>query len=117
MDILLKIKLLLESKNQTVSAVAKELNVNRNTLYSWGVSTYPKVDLLVKLAKIYNVPMSYFFDETAVNHSVAKGQGSASSVYGNATAGALVDKDKEIEHLKAMIEEKERTIQILMGKK
>ncbi|MBD4336670.1 XRE family transcriptional regulator, partial [Xanthomonas citri pv. citri] len=42
------------------------------------------------------------------------GDGSAASIYGNATAGALADKDKEIEHLKELLKEKERTIQILM---
>lgn len=59
----------------------------------------------------------------SANHSIANGNGSASSVYGNATAGVIADKDKEIEHLKQLLEEKdkiinekERTIQILMNK-
>ena len=47
---------------------------------------------------------------------IVNGDGSASSVYGDATVGELADKDKEIEHLKQLLEEKERTIQILMDK-
>lgn len=50
------------------------------------------------------------------NQSIANGNGSASSIYGNVTVGMIADKDKEIEHLKALLEEKERTIQILMDK-
>ena len=39
-----------------------------------------------------------------------------SSIYGNATAGVIADKDKEIEHLKQLLKEKERLIQVLMNK-
>ena len=71
--------------------------------------------LLEKLSKAIRVPVSYWFDETNIaNQSIANGDGSAASIYGNATAGALADKDKEIEHLKELLKEKERTIQILM---
>ena len=59
-----------------------------------------------------------------IYHSVTNGNGSAASVYGNAIVGELSNKDKEIEHLKQLlrekqniIEEKERTIQILMKNK
>ena len=72
-------------------------------------------NLLEKLSKAIRVPVSYWFDETNIaNQSIANGDGSAASIYGNATAGALADKDKEIEHLKELLKEKERTIQILM---
>lgn len=71
--------------------------------------------LLEKLSKAIRVPVSYWFDETNIaNQSIANGDGSAASIYGNATAGALADKDKEIDHLKELLKEKERTIQILM---
>lgn len=71
--------------------------------------------LLEKLSQAIRVPITYWFEiNDFANQSIANGDGSAASVYGNATAGELADKDKEIEHLKQLLEEKERTIQILM---
>lgn len=57
-----------------------------------------------------------FFDSAPLTQSIANGNGSAASIYGNATVGVMTDKDKEIEHLKQLLEEKERTIQILMNR-
>ena len=69
------------------------------------------------ISKILNIPISYWFDDEncQLNQSVV-GDGSAASIYGNATAGVIADKDKEIEHLKQLLKEKERTIKILMDK-
>jgi transcriptional regulator with XRE-family HTH domain len=74
--------------------------------------------LLEKLSQAIRVPVSYWFEnDGVVNQSIVNGNGSAASVYGDATAGVLADKDKEIEHLRQLIEEKERTIQILMNRR
>lgn len=73
--------------------------------------------LLEKLSQAIRVPISYWFDETnSINQSIVNSDGSAVSVYGNATAGIMADKDKEIEHLKQLLSEKERLIQVLMNK-
>lgn len=73
--------------------------------------------LLEKLSKAIHIPITYWFDGPEIkNQSIANGNGSAASIYGNAIAGELADKDKEINHLKQLLEEKERTIQILMNK-
>ncbi len=72
--------------------------------------------LLEKLSKALNIPIAYWFDESNnINKSVAKGEGSAASIYGNATAVAISSRDQEIENLKLLLQEKERTIQILMN--
>ncbi|KAA6319051.1 hypothetical protein EZS27_031008, partial [termite gut metagenome] len=58
-------------------------------------------------------------DEIPVNNqSIVNSTKSVASVYGDAKIVELVSKDKEneIEHLKMLLEEKERTIQILMNK-
>lgn len=81
--------------------------------------------LLEKLSHAIRVPITFWFEEENIkNLSIASGKGSAASIYGDAVAGELVSKDKEIEHLKMLlmdkdiiIEEKERTIQILLNNK
>lgn len=40
----------------------------------------------------------------SINQSLAMG---VQPLYGNATAGVIADKDKEIEHLKQLLKEKE----------
>lgn len=73
--------------------------------------------LLEKLSQAIRVPISYWFDETnSINQTIVNGDGSAASIYGNATAGIMAEKDKEIEHLKQLLNEKERLIQVLMNK-
>lgn len=73
--------------------------------------------LLEKLSRAVRVPISFWFDESInINKSIANGEGSAASIYGNATAGIISNKDQEIQHLKQLLKEKERTIQILMDK-
>ena len=66
---------------------------------------------------IFKVPITYWFDDDCqLNQSIVNGDGSAASVYGNATAGIMADQNKEIEHLKQLLSEKERLIQVLMNK-
>ncbi|KAA6329801.1 hypothetical protein EZS27_021420 [termite gut metagenome] len=74
---------------------------------------------ILEFSKILNIPITYWFNEIPSNsQSIVNGNKSAASIYGNANVVELVnkDKDKEIEHLKTLLEEKERTIQILMNK-
>lgn len=110
MDILLKIKRLLDSEKKTITEVAKELGVNRNTIYSWGNATYPKVDQLVKLAQVYNVTISYFFEEENQHSQSINGNGNVAAVNSHVTVHPD-NKDLEISHLKALLEEKEKRIQ------
>jgi transcriptional regulator with XRE-family HTH domain len=76
-------------------------------------------ELLEKFSNVLNLPISHWFDENsspnnyinANNHSVALGN---HSVTGDIS---LSNCQKELEHLKQLLEEKERTIQILMKNK
>lgn len=75
---------------------------------------------LEEISKVLGVSIVYWYDDDVApskNTSVAKGNGSAASIYGDATAGTITEKDKEIALLKELLAEKERTIQILMEKK
>lgn len=97
--------------------IAEEMGIS--TVYLSQIFKKESIEayLLEKLSKAIRVPISYWFDETnIINQSIANGDGSAASIYGNATTGIIADKDAEIKHLKQLLDEKERTIQILMNK-
>ncbi|WP_129616170.1 helix-turn-helix domain-containing protein [Bacteroides cellulosilyticus] len=96
---------------------AEKMGVTAVTITKWKSQESIDAAKLESISKQLNVPISYWFDETHItNQSIANGNGSAASIYGNASAGVLADKDKEIAHLKDLLKEKERTIQILMNK-
>lgn len=109
MDVLLKIRRLLDSEKKTITEVAKELGVNRNTIYSWGNATYPKIDQLIKFAQVYNVPISYFFEEENQHSQLIHGNGNVAAVNSNVTVPSD-NKDLEISHLKALLNEKEERL-------
>lgn len=96
---------------------ANKMGVTAVTITKWKSLESIDAAKLEAISKVLNIPISYWFDDDCqFNQSIVNGDGSAASVYGNATAGMIADKDKEIEHLKLLLEEKERTIQILMQK-
>lgn len=96
---------------------ANKMGVTAVTISKWKSQESIDAAKLEVISKVLNIPISYWFDdECQLNQSIVHGDGSAASIYGNATAGMIADKDKEIEHLKLLLEEKERTIQILMQK-
>lgn len=96
---------------------AAKIGVTTVTISKWKSQSSIDAEKLEEISKLLNVPITYWFDESVSNNSIANGDGSASSIYGNATANYCADKDKEIEHLKELLKEKERTIKILMKEK
>ena len=67
-----------------------------------------------KIADFFKVPIDYFFDRSIETSSVNIGHhvnGNGNKVSGDIT---LSECKKENEHLKELLSEKERTIQILM---
>lgn len=58
-----KFEELLEIKHLTPYRVAKELNFQPDTLYSWKKGEYePKGRTMYKISKYLEVPISYFYD-------------------------------------------------------
>lgn len=98
---------------------ADRMGVTPVTITKWKSSASIDAVKLEAISKALNVPISYWFDNDCQSHqSIVNGDGSAASVYGDATAaGIMADKDKEIEHLKQLLDEKERLIQVLMNNK
>lgn len=95
---------------------AEKMGVTTVTITKWKSKESIDAATLEEISKVLNVPISYWFDLKESASSIVNGDKSAASVYGNATVSTTNEKDKEIEHLKQLLEEKERTIQILMSK-
>lgn len=122
---LLLIRDIAENKNITLRMLASRVGISEDGLQKLITKGSTKTSTLETIARALEVPVGIFFEgyQQSANHSVANGNGSAASIYGNATAGVIADKDKEIEHLRALLEEKEkviaekeRTIQILINR-
>jgi transcriptional regulator with XRE-family HTH domain len=113
---------LCESKNITIRELASKVDMSDISIHSLIKKGRTNTETLEKIAKILGVPIGIFFDESplhAVNQN-AEGTNIALSAYGDATVtdceGKLKMSQKENEHLNKLLEEKERTIQILINK-
>lgn len=122
---LLKQKLL--EIDSSLAEVARKLNVSQQSLNQTLNAADIKTGFIENIAKIYCRPISFFFEErSAVDVSINANSGSAASLMGNASIShdcnetALKKEieylNREIEHYKARLEEKERIIKILMEK-
>ena len=69
----------------------------------------PKCTTIEKIADFFKMPIDFFFNLN-IGHQV---KGNGNNVSGDIT---LSEYQKEIAHLKELLAEKERTIQILMNK-
>ena len=68
-------------------------------------------DMLEKICRVLDVHPAYFFDDAESSSASAQ----ASTFFGNANASA-VSQSGDIATLRELLAEKERTIQILLGK-
>ena len=56
-----KLEQLCKERNVTLYTVAKETNIDKQTLYSWQKSEYtPKADKIKKIADYFGVSIEYF---------------------------------------------------------
>lgn len=106
---------LAEKKNISLRDVAKKIGISEDGLQKIIRNNSTKTSTIEEIASILEVPVGIFFEDSKCVYQSVAHNGSAASVYGNAFVGES-DKDKEIAHLKEIIIEKERTIQILMNK-
>lgn len=116
-----KLKAILKRKSINAKEFGEMMGKSEGRVYQYYKESNFNTDTLKDFSKLLNVPMAYWFDEDDSPKSIVNGDGSAASVYGNATVGE--QKEIEIEHLKQLLEEKERVlqekerlIQILMNK-
>lgn len=120
----LKIKELLEKKGVQQNTFCLDTGISKSNFWVWTEGkSKPGADALEKIADYFNVPMDFFFDRDIKPSGVNIGhqvKGNGNKISGDIT---LSECRKEIEHLNALLEEKERvitekerTIQILMNK-
>ncbi|MDE6697654.1 MAG: helix-turn-helix domain-containing protein [Muribaculaceae bacterium] len=92
------IRELCTEKNIPFGELCKRIGKDESTVHSAIRRGSTKTETLEEIAKVLEVPAGYFFDGYAANRDINKYL-------------------KEIEHLKEMLSEKERTIQILLDKR
>lgn len=107
---------ILKKKRIKQKDFAEQIGITAVTMTKWKSLGSIDAAKLENISKVLNVPITCWFDEIQSNQTIVTGNGNAATVFGNATVSQLADKDKEIEHLKQLLKEKERTIQILMSK-
>ena len=99
-----------EKKKITLREIANSVSISEDGLQKIMKSGRTNTDTLERIAKVLNVPVGYFFDDTPLSAINQKGgNGSAMTVIGNATVG---DAQKEIEHLKNRLRDKEDIIEL-----
>lgn len=117
-----KLKLLFEEKKIQQNAFCEETGISKSNLWVWVKGdSKPGADALEKIADYFNLPIDYFFDRECTDASIGHHiNGNGNKVIGDIT---LSEYKQEIEHLRALIaekeriiSEKERTIKILMDK-
>ncbi len=59
----LKIKKLCKEKGISIYSLEKELNLSTGSICKWEKSV-PRADTLQKIAKHFNVPITYFLDQS-----------------------------------------------------
>lgn len=108
---------LAKNKNITLKKVAELLGMTPVGLQKLMERNSTSTETIEKLAEILDVQAGIFFDGYVTTNQTIQGTGNVASIYGNASVEFNeMNKDKEIVHLKELLAEKERTIQILMKK-
>lgn len=125
----LKIKQLMLKEKLEIPDLAKKLGKSKQAIYDLLEKDDVNTSLLRDLSSVFNVPITIFFDDNAVNqnstgHSnVLVGRDNNGNISTPKCQDQLEDALLEIKHLKEVIdgkdkllEEKERLINVLMNK-
>lgn len=129
MEIGLKIKELMVKEKIDIPELAKKLGKTKQAVYDMLEKKDVNTSLLRDLSSIFNVPISIFFVEdpitnnTTGNSNIVVGRDNNGQISISECQDRLEDALLEIEHLKEIIEakdklidEKERLINVLMSK-
>jgi transcriptional regulator with XRE-family HTH domain len=110
-----KLEALVNSNKLSKQEISNKCGFTRTTLNNAIRGTDVKISTIVSLSKFFNVPVGYFFDDAAGGNITNAGDGN--QVVTHSGTVTISEYKKENAHLRALLEEKERTIQILMNKK
>ena len=98
----LLIRTLCEERKITMRELARRIGRDESTIQSAIRRGTTNTKTIEKIAEVLEVPVGYFFD--------------TDPVVGARTVAALPENEETINYLKQILEEKERTIRILMAK-
>ncbi|WP_337788489.1 helix-turn-helix transcriptional regulator [Phocaeicola plebeius] len=106
---------LIESNRLTKKGFCEKVGISVQTLENVLKGSDIGSKRLEKIALFFGVSIDYFFDNEKMPHSSI---GHSVNDNGNLVSGdiRLNECQREIEHLKELLSEKERTIQILLNK-
>ncbi|MBD5414886.1 MAG: hypothetical protein HDR46_01235 [Bacteroides sp.] len=111
-----ELKDILTSLDESLANVARRLDVTPQNLDSTLKTKDVKTGLIERLSKLYNKPVSFFFDEqppsihTEGDYSPVSDRGDVSVIVGDAVLA------ERVKFLETILEEKERLIQVLLHK-
>ena len=98
---------------------AKECGMTYQSMYNllYKENTTCKVESIERIAKFFDKKVGYFFDEETDNQNVvASGDNSVAAIQSTVTQSDSNVLQERINCLEKLLDEKERTIQILMKK-
>lgn len=108
----LKVRLMEIGKSQ--KDVADLLGVTAQSLSSVLSAKDVRSGTIEKIAHAVNMPISFFYGETNSQHAMANGDSSVAAINSHVDGNAVLQ--ERVKSLEALVEEKERTIKILMEK-
>lgn len=91
------------------SAIAEKIGISPQAINSTFNAADVKSGTLERIANVLGVDMTFFYPAEG-NKAVASGENSVAAINSNVNSS-------EVELLKKLLEEKERTIKILMGRR
>lgn len=111
-----RVKDIIQERRLTQKEVYEAAGIKRETFYSFARTIAPNSSNLEKIADVLHCQIDDFFDREVECTSIKIGHNVKGN--GNKVSGDIMlsEYKKEVEHLKELLAEKERTIQILMGR-
>lgn len=115
---LIRIKSICETKGVSIRNIAEQIGMSEQNIHRCIRVNQIQAHQLEIIAKFFNVPIGYFFDDDkSVPPNTASVKGNNNVLVGgnnNGSINKLANCEREVEHLNAIVEEKERLIQVLM---
>ena len=105
-----ELKLKIDALGITQRSLAEQMGVTPQTVSAILAAKDIRTSSLERIAQVTNKPMSYFYGETNNAQAVVSRDSSIAAINSNVNSS-------EVELLKKLLEEKERTIKILMGRR
>ncbi|MDD5855289.1 MAG: helix-turn-helix transcriptional regulator [Prevotella sp.] len=109
------LKRILKATGNSITELADKLGTSQQNLSAALNAKDVKTGLLEELSKVLDLPISYFFNEgNKINNATANGTSSIAAINSNVSMGDSSILQERVTMLEKLLEEKERTIKILM---